>query len=281
MDDFSNIAKTEYDIFVEKKLRIPSFYMSYEHYHNYCELYYLKTGKCIYTIKGMEYQLKAGDFLIIAPGEPHFTRYEGQTSCERVVFCCQKTAFPKEFQENFPEVIDILDKSCKITLEHKKQCETDSLIQRILQENNLKDEYSSETIRYLLLCLFLTLKRDGHFMVKTKIKETYSKAINEAVEYITRNFSLPITLEDVAQQVGLSPTYFSKKFHLTTGSTFKKYLNEIRILQARQMLLTTDDSITKIALSCGFNSSNYFKDIFRRRMGISPRTYRKKSKEAS
>lgn len=281
MDDFTNLAKTEYGIFVERKLRIPSFHMSYEHYHNYCELFYLKTGKCVYTIKDMEYQLKAGDFLIIAPGESHFTRYEGQAPCERIIFCCQKTAFPEEFQENFPEVIDILDRSCKITLEQKKQYETDRLIQKILQENNLMDEYSSETIRYLLLCLLLTLKRDGNFMVKTKAKETYSKDINDAVEYITRNFSLPLTLEDVAEHVGLSPTYFSKKFHLTTGSTFKEYLNKIRILQARQMLLTTDDSITKIALNCGFSSSNYFKDIFHRMMGISPRNYRKKSKEAS
>lgn len=41
------------------------------------------------------------------------------------------------------------------------------------------------------------------------------------------------------------------------------------------MLLSTDDSITKIALACGFSGSNYFKDLFRREMGCSPREYRR------
>lgn len=281
MGDFTNKAATEYGIFVERKLRIPSFHMSYEHYHNYCELFYLKSGKCVYTIKDIKYQLNAGDFLVVAPGESHFTHYEGQVPCERVIFCCQKTSFPEEFQEKYPEVAELLDQSCKITLEPKKQYEADKLIQRMLQENTLMDGYSSESIRCLLLCLLLSLKRDGRVMVEVKPADVYSKDITEAMEYIAHNFALPLTLEDAALHAGLSPTYFSKKFHLTTGSTFKEYLNKIRILKARQMLLTTDDSITKIALNCGFSSSNYFKDIFHRMMGMSPRSYRKKGKEAS
>ena len=55
----------------------------------------------------------------------------------------------------------------------------------------------------------------------------------------------------------------------------------IRIRQASQMLLTTDDSVTKIAVSCGFNSSNYFKDCFRRINGVSPRAFRKQSETHS
>ena len=81
----------------------------------------------------------------------------------------------------------------------------------------------------------------------------------------------------MAGQINLSPTYLSKKFRKVTGVTFKEYVNYIRIKQAVQALLTTDDSITKIAVDCGFNSSNYFKDIFRKINGVSPRAFRKQS----
>ena len=76
-------------------------------------------------------------------------------------------------------------------------------------------------------------------------------------------YALPLTLEEVAENISLSPTYLSRKFKKVTGVTFKEYLNYIRIKQSCQMLLTTDDSVTKIAVDCGFNSSNYFKDCFR------------------
>ena len=74
----------------------------------------------------------------------------------------------------------------------------------------------------------------------------------------------------MAGYCNLSPTYFSRKFRLITGQTFKEHVNYIRLRQATQMLLMTDNSITKIAMLCGFGSSNYFKDLFRASTGRSP-----------
>ena len=68
----------------------------------------------------------------------------------------------------------------------------------------------------------------------------------------------------MAGYCNLSPTYFSRKFRLITGQTFKEHVNYIRLRQATQMLLMTDNSITKIAMLCGFGSSNYFKDLFKK-----------------
>ncbi|MCD7883876.1 MAG: AraC family transcriptional regulator [Lachnospiraceae bacterium] len=281
MDKITNTAKVDYFLFIEKKTRSPSYQMSCEHCHDFSELFYLKTGRCVYIVNGLEYQLDAGDFLVIAPGKPHSTRYEGPTQCERITFYCQKSSLPQEFREKHPEVTDILDQTSKITLTPKKQLDAEKLVQRILQESIQMDAYAPESIRYLTLCLLISLKRDGHFTVEVKEKEACSRHILDAIEYIRQNYSLPLTLEEAAQKAGLSPTYFSKKFHQETGSTYKKYVNEIRVLNAKQMLLSTDDSVTKIAISCGFGSSNYFKDVFRKMTGISPRDYRKKAAEAS
>ena len=89
---------------------------------------------------------------------------------------------------------------------------------------------------------------------------------------------MPLTLTEVAAAISLTPTYLSRKFKRITGTTFKEYLNYIRIRQASQMLLSTDISVTQIAIRCGFNSSNYFKDCFRRINGVSPRTFRQQAR---
>mgnify|MGYP002529753669 CR=1 FL=1 len=96
-----------------------------------------------------------------------------------------------------------------------------------------------------------------------------------ATKYIYNNFRKPLTLEDVSSVASLSPTYFSKKFKLITGMGFKEYLNYVRLKHAQTALLTTDSSITDIALEYGFNDSNYFKDLFKKVYGKSPREYRK------
>lgn len=275
MVNITDESRPDYGIFVEKQIRFPSFYMSYKHAHNYCEIFYLKTGKCIYHVEDMKIPLNSGDFLIVPAGHTHYTSYEGDIPCERVIICCQKDSFPKEFVQNYPEIPEMLENSCKATMNSKNRRQTEALIHQILQENQLPDLYSYESMRYLIISLLLTIKRFGIFAEFISNGKKYDKDIYAATEYIIENYSQALTLDGLATQVGLSPTYFSKKFHLSTGKTFKEYVNEIRMQQARQMLLTTDDSITKIAISCGFSSSNYFKDIFRRATGISPRNYRK------
>lgn len=99
--------------------------------------------------------------------------------------------------------------------------------------------------------------------------------IQQATRYIYQNFQRPISLEDAAEVASLSPTYFSKKFKLVTGMGFKEYLNYVRLKHAQTALLTTSNTITDIALECGFNDGNYFKDLFRKVYGRSPREYRK------
>ena len=80
----------------------------------------------------------------------------------------------------------------------------------------------------------------------------------------------------MAEEVNLSPSYLSKKFHNTIGKTISEYLNSERLKHAALELISTKHSITEIALNSGFNDANYFKDVFKKTFGISPREYRKR-----
>ena len=73
----------------------------------------------------------------------------------------------------------------------------------------------------------------------------------------------------------LNPSYFSSKFKSVNGVGFKEYLNNVRIIRAEKLLLETDMSITEIAMKCGYETSNYFGDAFRRTNNCSPSQFRR------
>lgn len=57
------------DVYVERALHGPVFRMSYEHTHTYCEIFYLKSGTCTYTVNQGQWHLEAGDLFIVAAGD--------------------------------------------------------------------------------------------------------------------------------------------------------------------------------------------------------------------
>ncbi|MCL2254327.1 MAG: AraC family transcriptional regulator [Lachnospiraceae bacterium] len=266
-------------IYVEKKVRIPSFAMTYDHSHIYCEIFYLKSGSCLYTLNDTTYNLTEGDIFIVAPGDSHSTRYEGIVPCERIVVYCEIEVIPQKFFDQNPDIFEAVYRSGKVILLNRGRLQLESIFNRMIEESNFPDEYSHQFLIFQTLELLLGIKRSGIFVYeKPVVTHGLSSDIENAYRYIAINYAVPLTLEEVAKNINLSPTYLSRKFKKVAGITFKEYITYVRIKQACQALLTTDDSITKIAFDCGFNSSNYFKDVFRRINGVSPRTFRSNSK---
>ncbi len=271
-------ADKQLDIYIEKQIRTPHFYMPYEHTHEYCEIFYLKHGSCTYFVNGCSYHVDTGDLFIVAAGDVHHTEYEGIVPCERIIAYCKPTAFDTSFLEEYPEIAENLSQSCKVVFPKKEHLLLENFFNRMLEENDIPDVYSYRFLTLQMMELLLTIQRNG-ILVYEQIKEpgNFSNDIEEVLRYIAQNYAMPLTLEEVADSVNLSPTYLSKKIKRVTGSTFKEHVNYIRIKQACKMLLITDDSITKIAMNCGFNSSNYFKDCFRSICGVSPRAFRQQA----
>ena len=98
--------------------------------------------------------------------------------------------------------------------------------------------------------------------------------VNDAIRYMKENFSKKCTLEEIAGFVHLSPFYFHSIFRKIKKTTPQKYLTEIRIEKASELLITTDMEIASIADQCGFSSQAYFTDVFRTHTNMTPRMYR-------
>lgn len=98
--------------------------------------------------------------------------------------------------------------------------------------------------------------------------------MKKAMLFISDNFSSDITLEDVADHVHLNPAYFSTVFKQSSGSSFKEYLNMVRIEESKRLLANTDYSIIDIAVATGFEDQSYFSKVFKRYTGLTPKQYR-------
>lgn len=97
-----------------------------------------------------------------------------------------------------------------------------------------------------------------------------SPKIIMAIEYIRENYYKPITLEEVADYVGISRVYLSQTFKKETKKNIWDYLAEYRLSKAKVLLLTSNLKIYAIAELCGFGSPQYFNKIFKKLTGFSP-----------
>ncbi len=242
-----------------------------DHFHNYYELFYLHSGKCRFFLKDRICQPEKGDFVLIAPGDLHHSLYYPGITCD-IVALYFKDSFliPSLFAHTLPS------QSFMGTVPAPYREEFHTLLSRMFTESEGLDAHSPAFMTcYLNELLLLLMRHSVMWEEAPELVNAKDADIMAAAKYIYRNFRNPITLEEAASIAGLSPTYFSKKFKLLTGMGFKEYLNHIRLRHAAAALLNTEGSITDIALSYGFNDSNYFKDLFKKEYGKSPRSYRK------
>jgi AraC-like DNA-binding protein len=92
--------------------------------------------------------------------------------------------------------------------------------------------------------------------------------------FIALNYTEPLTAETISGHVGLHPNYAMALFRQTFGTTLIKYVTQHRLTHAQRLLVTTKDSIVKIAFCSGFGSLSRFNEAFRQSFGCTPREYR-------
>jgi AraC-like DNA-binding protein len=98
----------------------------------------------------------------------------------------------------------------------------------------------------------------------------FADRMRAAIDYIHEKAGYPIMLEDIAKAVSLSPCYFSRIFKRTVGSSFSRFVNEVRIERAERLMATTRKTIAEIALECGFDSLRTFNRAFQSIRGATP-----------
>ncbi|MFD2934752.1 AraC family transcriptional regulator [Spirosoma flavum] len=98
---------------------------------------------------------------------------------------------------------------------------------------------------------------------------------NKAILYMQANLTKAITLDNIAQSINLSTSFFSRRFKQDTGYAPIEYFNHLRIQKACQLLHFSDLRINEVASQLGIDDPFYFSRLFKKQMGVSPADYRK------
>lgn len=109
---------------------------------------------------------------------------------------------------------------------------------------------------------------------RKKSDERYSPVIQKVVDSVAGSFHTDVTLNGLAQQFNISPSYLSTLFKKETGKSFTEYLTQKRLSFAKELLRRTDLPINVIAAECGIADNNYFARIFKAQENMTPAQYR-------
>lgn len=109
-------------------------------------------------------------------------------------------------------------------------------------------------------------------------KKSHTDPICAALEIIKYNFNNELNIKSISDSLFLDCSYFSRLFKKKVGISPKKYILQIRLEKAKELLCKTNYPIKDIAVTVGFNDPLYFSKIFFRLEGISPSDYRNKTK---
>lgn len=104
--------------------------------------------------------------------------------------------------------------------------------------------------------------------------EKMDDSVRQAIYTMHKRYSEPLTLNQIASEVFVSPYHFSRVFARATGVTPGRYLPSVRLFAAKRLLLTTGLTVSDIVCSVGYNSVGTFTSRFTRAVGMSPTQYR-------
>ncbi len=249
---------------------MPSF-----HTHNKHELYFLEQGITKYFIGNKIYILKPGDFIFIPKGQYHQTTINESEKRQRLLLTFDSAFVGSGYLKYIQELI--LDKHIHIHEEHMNDLKY--ILKKIEdEEKNKFGDYEKMQKMYLRQLLIL--------ITRNRIKEQCvvisenEKLVQEAAVYISENYEQELCLENLANRYSVSPGHFSKLFKRITGVGVSEYIRISRVNAAQELIESTKLSITEIAQKCGFNDSNYFTQVFKKIVGITPKKYSMQNRHA-
>lgn len=110
-------------------------------------------------------------------------------------------------------------------------------------------------------------------MKNLRKKKITSKPIAKCIDYISEHLHVNITLDELATQVKLNPSYLSRLFKKETGMTISNYIQHTKIETAKNMLIYSDYSSAEIASILAFSDQSYFTEVFHKYTGLTPKKY--------
>lgn len=249
------------------------------HWHSEFELIWVLSGEFELLVNEKTYKLKQGDSVLITGGAVHAGKtYDCVYEC--IVFdyaaICQKNY--NEFSKTLIQ-LENMENQAKFMENSSELNDIGKKIFELFRQSHLK---SSKRLQIMGYCFELLGKIIDTIHTSDNLpkQDKNMNRMKEVLTYIKQHYGENITLDKLSQKAELNPKYLCQLFKKLTGKTPIDYLIYYRIECACEQLIFTENSITEVALSCGFNDISYFIKKFSQLKNITPLKYREQSNMA-
>ena len=234
--------------------------------HEY-QINYITEGAGIFENEHGKFQVKEGSLMVIFPNEWHRYRPLKTTGwAENYVGFKGKIADQLLANQVFSNRQPVIQCGIK-----------EEIIDTHLKIMDLAEK---EQPGYQQIASGMIVKLLGYIISFEKQKDFSGKRIAKVIEEVRflmrQNVEKEFNLEELAKQQNVGYSYFRRMFKKYTGVSPGQYHLQLRIIRAKEMLVSTDKSIKEISLELGFQTIHYFSLIFKKKVGMNPSEFRKR-----
>jgi AraC-like DNA-binding protein len=270
----TEINKINVKLLYISKSKYENDWHSTMHTHSFTELFYVVHGSGSFEIEHSEFTVKENDLVIVNPHMAHTESSKNSNPLEYIVIGLDGISLMLDGDADDSEKIN----SYSIHNYSKYKHEILYYMNNLLYEVQQKEEYYEAICQNLLESLILNVKR----RTKSNLVLSSSKNINKECalikNYIDVHYASDLTLNYLASITHMNKYYLIHVFKKFMGTSPIDYLIEKRISVSKFLLETTEYSMEQISELVGFTSQSYFNQIFKKRVGMSPRKYRNQYK---
>ncbi|MGG1617745.1 AraC family transcriptional regulator [Paenibacillus sp. NRS-1782] len=254
------------------------------HTHDFVEMNYVYSGKCVQMINDERIELSAGDILLIDRDAPHSIENTDKDDIILNVLLKEET-ITTDIISNLANSNNLVTQFMLLASKENEKHDRYLIFANSGSDvltglmNNLFCVYFSEysfKMKALNLYLSLILVELTNVLEKNNLR-SIDKDVNQEVisilAYIDHHYN-SVSLDDLSKTFGYNKNYLSLKLKKETGSSFKDLLNRKKINVAKELLKETNMSVEKIALNVGYNEPSSFFKMFKKYTNMTPSEYR-------
>jgi AraC family transcriptional regulator, L-rhamnose operon transcriptional activator RhaR len=268
--------------------RVSESFQLQEHTHDFVEISIVAEGDGEHYIDNTHFKVSKGDLFYIPVGVSHVFRPLSVSSDRRLIVynCIFTGACLDGIMNHLPLEPDIqtffneLNEECRWIAVRDPNGEAGRILQRLyLEHAQQAPGYSTYLYTGLIDLLIFIYRRN--YTRSTADSPSGGSGVRELLARIDHDCAQTIRAGEIAADMGISVRQLQRLIRDASGMSLTEYVQESRIKESCRLLNETSNKIGTIAVSVGYQDLKFFNRLFKQRTGMTPREYRKRSREAS
>ena len=253
--------------------RKSQFQLSVDTY-NLWVLFAVESGSFSYRIGEIEGNARMGDVIVCPPGLNFHRSVIHALSFHFIGFSLSPVSAGAPAMPEREQALRLQLAECAYKLSIRNQSRLADNLNSLKQHPGYSQDLHPYWKNHVLNDIWQFCRQTEAFPVNPEIGIA-DPLIEKAKSYIYQNHYQDISMHNLADELGISPVQFSRRFQRSVGLAPSLYLSNLRIDKAKSLLTETPMSLEQIAQACGYSNGFYLSRIFSKKMKVSPSEYRR------